>query len=67
MFKYLVKELIIKQGRETKTLSLNYIDIIENKIHIRPFDKERAGYEYIEMLTLTFSDKDNRELIFEHR
>ena len=56
--KYLVRKLtIINEKGEANDLSLFYIDgICENSVikikNIFKFDRERAGYEYVESLTI---------------
>ncbi len=50
--KYLVRNLTLIDEGETTNLSLHYVDLYQDELKLAPFDKERAGYSYIEKLIL---------------
>ncbi len=50
--KYLVRQLTLIDGGAYQRLSLQYVNIIDGKLEVFPFDVERAGYIYIPELTL---------------
>ncbi len=51
--KFLVRDLIIIEGRVEKKLSLHYITYDKEKISINPYDRERAGYIYCSRLVIS--------------
>lgn len=51
-YKYLVRQLTLIDGGAYQRLSLQYVNMIEGKLEVFPFDVERAGYMYVPELTL---------------
>ncbi len=50
--KYLVTQFTLIVGGAYQSLSLQYVNIIDGKLEVFPFDVERAGYMYVPELTL---------------
>ncbi len=52
VIKYLVRNLEIMTGEDCKRFSLHYVELKDGRLSFRPFDKERAGYEYKEYISI---------------
>ena len=61
--RYLVRELKLIKGEDCKVFPLHYVNIAKDMVEIKPFDQERAGYIYVDRMTLY--DNGQRKLYFE--